>query len=162
MRPPIDFASVQVTLSGNSLLIAIPSEKRIEKRIKMKILEPIHKRFTLLSICPSNLNEPFIKFRNIVLSVTCFILNTLISPACFTFISRNLNDLESVLYALIAGLNTTVLGYVMIAAFILRHQITDIFSAFQDIHDKCKYLFQILQLLLIFFFKFEFGSNSIN
>lgn len=107
----------------------------------MKILEPIHKRFTLLSICPTNSNEPSIKFRNMAVSVICFIFNTLACPARFTFILRNLkSDLENTLFEMIAGSATAVLCYMMIAGFILRYEITDIFSKFQDIYDTCRCL----------------------
>lgn len=105
----------------------------------MILLEPIHKKFTLLSICPSNSNEPFIKYRNIVLSMSFFTFNTLASPACISFIFRNLKtDLEGTLLGLVATSATTALGYMMIAAIILRHEITHIFSAFQDIYDMCR------------------------
>lgn len=125
----------------------------------MKILEPIHKRFTLLSICPSDSNEPFIKFRNVALSVTCFMLNTLAAPACLTFILQNLkNDLENTLFAMIAGSATAALCYLMIAGFILRHEITAIFSVFQDISDTCKCSFKLNSF---HHFLFIFAPNPI-
>lgn len=132
-----------------------------KKIVKMILLEPIQKRFTLLSICPSNSNEPFIKFRNIALSVAFFIFNTLASPACISFIFRNLkSDLENTLLALIATSATTALCYMMIAAIILRYKITHIFSAFQDFYDMCRCFSS--ELSSFHHFKFFLVRNSID
>lgn len=107
----------------------------------MKTLEPIHKRFALLSICATNSSEPSIKFRNVALSVFCLILNTLACPARFTFILRNLKgDPGNALFELATTSANAVLCHMMIAGFILRYEITDIFSKFQDIYDTCRRL----------------------
>lgn len=105
----------------------------------MKILKAIHNRFTLIGICSSKSKNPFIHFRNAALAVTCLLINVASIFASLVFIEHNLKtDLENSLHAVLALSAATALCYMMIVTYILRHELTDIFAAFQDIHDKCK------------------------
>lgn len=110
----------------------------------MKILESIHNRFMLIGICSSNSKNPFINFRNAALAVTCLLINFASILASLIFIKKNVKiDLENSLYAVLASSASTAICYMMIVTYFLRHELTDIFGAFQDIHDKCMYSVQI-------------------
>lgn len=106
----------------------------------MKVLETIHNRFMLMGICSSNSKNPFINFRNAALAVTCLLINFASILASLIFIKENLKtDLENSLYAVIASSACIAVCYMMIVTYFLRHELTDIFADFQDIHDKCMY-----------------------
>lgn len=104
----------------------------------MIVLETIREKFILLCVCPLDSNDPLIKARNIALSVSFFISDFYIFWFSLVFVLENIKfDLESSLHATMPLTITLAIMYVIVNGFILRHQITDIFSSFQDIYDKC-------------------------
>lgn len=104
----------------------------------MKMLETFHNRFILLGICPSNSDNPFIKFRNMALLMALFSINVTTASTSFFFVFRNyLTNLEGCLHAAMTAAGTLAVNYMTIMAIILRHEIDDSFSAFQTIYDKC-------------------------
>lgn len=104
----------------------------------MKILESFHNRFILLGICPSNSDDPLIKFRNVALSATLFVMNIVSATASLIFVFRNTStNLEGSLHGAMSATATLAVLYMTIMAFILRYEIDDTFVAFQDIYDKC-------------------------
>lgn len=115
-----------------------------KKKNRMNILESSHKRFILLGICPSNSDNPFIKFRNIALSVALFAINVVSAIGSVIFVFRNSStNLEGSLHGAMTVTASTAVLYMTIVAIILRHEIDDNFSAFQTIYDKCMCLVQI-------------------
>lgn len=111
----------------------------------MNILESFHNRFILLGICPSNSDNriPFIKFRNIALSVAIFSMNVVSATASLIFVCRSSStNLEGSLHGAMSATATIAVLYMTIVAIILRHEIDDNFSAFQTIYDKCMCLVQ--------------------
>lgn len=111
----------------------------------MKILESFHNRFILLGICPSNSDNPFIKFRNVALSATLFTMNICSATASLIFVFRNSStNLEGSLHGAMSATATLAVLYMTVMAFILRHDIDNTFLAFQDIYDKCMCLNYLL------------------
>lgn len=104
----------------------------------MEVMKEIRYRFVLVGVCPSKSNDPFLKFRNLLIGVISLFLFIFIASSTTTFILKNLeNDLKNCLYSSITLTISIALAYVMIASYILRHKVTEIFDAFQVHYNNC-------------------------
>lgn len=105
----------------------------------MEILKPTKDRFILLCVCPSDSQNPFIKFRNRAFSVFYLIVFITFISTSGAYILKNLeNDLEGCLLAILTCSAAFGLINMIMAAYFLQYQVIEIFSDFQVIYDKCK------------------------
>lgn len=92
----------------------------------------------LIGICSSTSTNPFIIVQNTTLAVVSLLINIISIFASLIFIKKNLKtDLENSLNAVLASSASTAICYMTIVTYIQRDKLTDIFAAFQLIHDKC-------------------------
>lgn len=114
--------------------------KNCEKKIE--VMKSVRKRFVLFNVCPSNSDDPFRKFRNLLIAVVSLFILTSGALAATIFVSKNLeNDLKNSLHAMNTMSVTIALVYMMIASYLLRHKITEVFDAMQDHYNKCNLTF---------------------
>lgn len=107
--------------------------------LKMEILKPIKDRFILFCVCPSNSQNPLIKCRNRAFLMFCSIVLITFFSTSGAYILKNFkNDLEGCLLAMLTASASLGLISMMVAAHFLQNQVTDIFSDFPVICDKCK------------------------
>lgn len=105
----------------------------------MKVLQSIRNKFILLWFCSSDYENSFEKFRNKGFLVSLFVGMICSASACATYISNNFeNDLEGCLFATMIILGELALIIMMISAILLRNNISEVFSDYQDFYDKCK------------------------
>lgn len=103
----------------------------------MKVLERICRAYVIFCVCSSDTSSS-IKMRNIIISILSLITIVCVASASFTFILNYVKiDLINALNAtFIFGVQAAAV-YIIIAAFFLKKQITEIFSSFQQIYDTC-------------------------
>lgn len=104
----------------------------------MRVLKSNYHLFETLSICPAATNTALVRLKNIAILMThsIVVVSTLI--ASFLYVKRNIKkDFEN---ALTAVFNLSILVaavYIMIIGFALRHDIKNVFAAFQKTYDDC-------------------------
>lgn len=107
--------------------------------LNMDILKPIKDKFILFCVCPSNLQNPLIKYRNRAFSMFCsIVLMTFFFTSAAYILKHFKDDLEGCLLAMLSGSASLGLISMMMAAHLLQNQVTDIFSDFTVTCDKCK------------------------
>lgn len=108
-------------------------------------MRPLNLNYQLwwwLCVCPPQDKEKesfWIKFRNIFFSLVIIasLIIMFISGAIF-FRDHFFVNLEIALYSLLHTLSTSTQFYSFVVAYILRKKVTEIFSIYQEIFNRCK------------------------
>lgn len=102
----------------------------------MKILKSIKDRFVLLCICEDDTSTVSVRLKNIIISVVFFGLLVANTIASFFYVKKYYKiDFEDSLFAVFTFSGIGAAVYIMINAFVLRHEITKLFAAFQSTYD---------------------------
>lgn len=120
---------------------------------KMQQLLTTKRVLILLCLCPAdNSTNKWKKIGHILFALVIFVL-----ILCFfvvnvsstiKFLSINLQDS---LFAFVSAVGIFALIYTMVAAFLLRHRMGDIFEKLSKIEEKCGYICVFLSLFDIYF-----------
>lgn len=116
----------------------------------MRVLERIYRSYVIFCVCPSDTSS-FIKTRNIIISIFNFIIIVCVSSANFAFVLNYVKtDLINALYATFIFAVQAAVVYIIIAGFVLKNEITDIFASFQQIYDTCNSMLHTFKILVEF------------
>lgn len=108
--------------------------------VKMKPIKTNQQVLTWLCVCQAD--ETISKRKrmaHIFFASFIFSANFILIPISVAYFLRFVSvDLEQALYALFQLSGMLGMTYMMIAAFILRHEINDLFGKLADIYNNCK------------------------
>lgn len=107
----------------------------------MRPLNASKRLFTFLCVLPFDSSETrWIKFRNIFITSTLFGFMIVANISSIVYIIKYART--SIADALYAGHQSSALSastYTILAAYLLRQSMIDIFAAFQNFYDKCNF-----------------------
>lgn len=94
-----------------------------------------------LCVCETdNTVSKWKKLAHISFTVLIFMSNIILIPTSIAYLLNFISvDLEQSLYALFQLSGMCGITYMMIVAFILRHEINDLFGTLTDIYHDCEY-----------------------